>query len=316
VSVQLAAWGVTLLLVGAAGALAGENGPRYLLTAAGLPHFLLGFAFALLSVRRGRPERRRVLAWLGAASAAGCALYAAFPIFDLVGAYFVLHMFRDEVYMIDSRREWRNGAGAAMPSAAGPAILGVALAAFLLGRFSAANRMPRPGGFLADPGLHLTGQVGLDLMIAVGAAVLLTALARLPDSWLRRVNLTSETRDLLGLFICVGLVAQLREATLVLAFYHYVSWYLFSTDRLKARSATTGNAMAAAAAPAGFWGAVTARPRPFVAFMLAANAASGLLLFLYLWRPEALAPLSFGFEFDYFPYWTIPHVTLSFLPRR
>ena len=69
-------------------------------------------------------------------------------------------------------------------------------------------------------------------------------------------------------------------------------------------------------AEAGFWRRAMSRPRPFARLMLAANALSVLGLALYLWRRDLFAPLAAGYEYAYFPYWTIPHVTLSFVPRR
>ncbi len=331
----LACLGLTFGLLLLTAALFGSPGAAYLVTTAGLPHFILGFVFAGLSVLHGRPERRRILLALGAVSVAACLLYARFPVFDLVTAYFVIHMFRDEVYMDLSRRARfdaravaaaGSGAGGAGAEAgllphelsrawlAGRVFMLVALAAFLLARVSVSQRQPMAGDLFADAAVHLTGSVSLDLAIGAGVALLLGLLALAPRRGFAALHLPLEARDFLALFLIVAFAGHLRQATLFLALFHYVSWYLFYGEKLAARERAAGDQ--AAPGPASFWRRAMTRPRAFTGLMLAGNALAVAGLLLYLWRPEQLWPLAAGYEYAYFPYWTIPHVTLSFVPRR
>ena len=321
---------VTVALLALAGALFGAPGTYYLVTTAGLPHFIIGFVFAALAVWHGRPRRRRILGSLAVLSVLACALYARFPILDLVGAYFVIHMFRDEVYMFLSRHAHfdpvavaqasEEGAldGAVTPGLgrawlAGRILIVVSLAAFILGRLAVAGRGQWRGGLFTDPAGHLTGSVPLDLTVGAGLVLLLAGLALTPFRWLSFLHLPREAREFLTLFVVVAFAAYLREVTLFLATFHYVSWYRFYGEKLRVRQAI---ATAAPARGGGFWYTVMSRPRPFAVLMVAANLLAAGGLALYLRHPGALGFLAGGYEYAFFPYWTIPHITLSFVPRR
>lgn len=324
---------VTLALLTLTGALLGATGTYYLVTTAGLPHFIIGFVFAALAVWHGRPQRRRMLGALAALSVLACALYMKFPIPDLVGAYFVVHMFRDEVYMYLSRRASFDPvivghAGDTSPTGgetprdlhrawiAGRILIVVALAAFLLGRLAVSGRGRWQGGLFADPAGHLTGSTPLDLLVAIGLVLLLAVVSLTSTRLLSFLQLPKEAREFLTLFVVVAFAAHLREATLFLATFHYVSWYLFYGEKLRARQqGRTGDA-ARLASDTGFWRTVMNRPRPFTALMVTANLIAVAGVFLYLRYPTTLRFLAGGYEYAFFPYWTIPHVTLSFLPRR
>lgn len=307
----------TLLI---AAALSGPAGIAYAITAAGLPHFLVAATFTCVSVRRGRAGRGWWLLALAGLSVVACLIYTRFPWFDLVGAVFVLHMFRDEVYMgltrltgFDGRRVEAALAGREPDAALGRAglagrlFLPVGLAAFLIGRLALAQRTPAAEGLLSDPLVRLTGSVPLDLLVLAGVGLLLVALRHAPARGRLALHLPPEARDLLILFVLVALAANLRQGTLFLALFHYVSWMLFYGERLRARTAP---------AHAGFWSAVMGRPAPFALLMVAAHALSFAGLALYLRGGESFDWLAWGYDLEAFPYWTIPHVTLSLLPRR
>jgi hypothetical protein len=315
--------GLTFALIGVAALLLGPDGPPFLVTAAGLPHFIVAFVFSLGSIRHGRPERRRTLALLGVLSIGLCALYLRFPIFDLVGAYFVIHMFRDEVYMFVSRAAARAGPAVSFGDGstsgdtaaertwmAGRIFMVVAIAAYAVGRVAWSSRSAAAGGLFRDARAELSGSVPLDLMIGAGVAMLILALVMAPRTAFAALHLPPETRDFLGLFVLVAFTANLRQATLFLAFFHYVSWYLFYGEKLRAREAAGGPAAGSV------WSAIRNRPRPFVAAMAAVNLVSFAGLALYLARPHDWSFLAAGYDYRYFAYWTIPHVTMSFLPRR
>ncbi|MFQ5670475.1 MAG: hypothetical protein ACE5HD_08160 [Acidobacteriota bacterium] len=323
---------LTFLIMFLTAALFGTTGSYYLVAAAGLPHFILGFFFSVVSILHGRPRRRVILAWLGLISLAACLLYARFPLFDLVGAYFVIHMFRDEVFMsLNRRADFNAGLVATASSGAanvsrnlerawvvGRIFLIVALASFIIGRVSVLHRPSFPMGLYADPSNQLTGSVPLDLILGGAIILLLGGLALFPRQGLAALHLPMEVRDFLALFVVVSFAAQLRESTLFLALFHYVSWYLFYGEKLRARQRAAERRKAVA--PASFrsspWLAVMNRPRPFAALIIGANILSVAALALYLWHPDKLGFLKLGYDYTYFPYWTIPHVTLSFIPRR
>ena len=307
----------TLLI---AAVLFGPPGITYAITAAGLPHFLVAAAFTCVSIRRGAAGRGSWLVALAVLSVAACLLYSRYPWFDLVGAVFVLHMFRDEVYMgltrltgFDGRRveaalqgrESEAGLGGA--GLAGRLFLPVGLSAFLIGRLALAQRTPAAEGLLSDPSVYLTGSVPLDLLVLTGVGLLLLTLRRAPARGRLALHLPPEARDLLILFVLVALAANLRQGTLFLALFHYVSWMLFYGERLRARAAPAG---------AGFWSAVMGRPAPFALLMVAAHALSFAGLALYLRGPALFHGLTWAYDLEAFPYWTIPHVILSLAPRR
>lgn len=324
---------VTLALVTLTAALFGGTGTYYLVTTAGLPHFIIAFVFAAISVRHGSAHRRHVLLGLAGLAVIACAVYARFPIPDLVGAYFVVHMFRDEVYMYLTRRAGfdpvavaRAGDGLDGPSGgggpeglgrawiAGRILIVVALAAFALGRLAVARRAPAGGGLFVDPFTHLSGSTPKDLLIGLLLIVVVAGLAAAPRRIVAFLHLPAEARELLTLFILVAFIAYLREATLFLAMFHYVSWYFFYGEKLRHRQAVRVPAGEDRRVP--FWQAVMSRPRPFAALMITANGVAMAGLILYLRHPVHLGVLAGGYEYSWFAYWTIPHVTLSFVPRR
>jgi len=324
---------VTVALLTLTAALMGATGTHYFVTTAGLPHFIMGFVFAALAVWHGRPQRRRMLGGLAVLAVLACALYRRFPIPDLVGAYFVVHMFRDEVYMYLSRRASFNPATVAAAGEAsrtdgtlapglhrawlaGRILIVVALAGFVLGRLAVAGRVRWQGGLFTDPAGHLTGSTPLDLLVGVGLVLLLAMVSLTSTRLLSFLHLPVEAREFLTLFVVVAFAAHLREATLFLATFHYVSWYLFYGEKLRARQAGITGESLPAARRVGFWHTVMNRPRPFAALMVCANLMAIAGVALYLRYPSALGIMASGYEYAYFPYWTIPHVTLSFLPRR
>jgi hypothetical protein len=97
--------------------------------------------------------------------------------------------------------------------------------------------------------------------------------------------------------------------------FHYWSWYVFSFDKLGATSpSTTGTLPGASTAYDRMLGQLRSLPR-FTALVVALNliAVAGVFWYSKLHEPAALR---YVFDYNYFLYFLVFHVTFSFGPRH
>lgn len=94
--------------------------------------------------------------------------------------------------------------------------------------------------------------------------------------------------------------------------FHYWSWYVFSFDKLRAKALTPARATASLSAYDRLLICLGSK-RHFTAIVIALNLLS-IVGVLWYYRLGAPAPLRFLFDYNYFLYFLVFHVTFSFRP--
>lgn len=317
------------------GAGAADRATRFVWDASETPTRFLAVAHTLVAtsfVLTSKKVRRRgtalgllglaafgVLACLGLSALGGLhgehATIAGF----LFYAYFIAHELRDESFL--TRRNGDAGPAVAPAPArwldATPALVVVlfliAVGATGVAFGGAARRLAGPLASL-DPTVRVVGSMCVLLLAVVAGRAVLAHAARLEGTSIlghlaRRRPRVSVTAGLL--FVLLAGAALTGRVYLIVA-VHVVWWAVFSYDGMRRapRPATPARAFT--------WAWVRTTPRGFVVFhaavMLAVvgvGAAHALL---------AQNDPSWGFARllagrDAFPYWTLMHVSLSWLPR-
>jgi hypothetical protein len=299
---------------------ASETSTRFLAIA----HTLVATSF-LLTSRRMRSARGR--AWFGALTVAGigaCFAYAALggkhaPLAELLFyAYFLLHEIRDEIFFYKVNGDVPAGAEPSERALwATPLLLAGALAFPIaaLAAFDVAGPVRLRDAFEGLPqGLRLA--IGVAALLAAVALVVVAArgVARLARGGLREA--LSVHRPIFFVFVgiyallAVGIAATGRMYAIVGV--HVAIWWVFTVRQMSARPPPVPRPRPLT------WSWVKSTPAGFnlfhaaVLFVVVAAAAWRAFGFLNAPEPRALALLV---SKESFPYWTLLHVTWSWVPR-
>lgn len=289
-----------------------------------LPHFILGLLFLLTSRGMRQPRSRWTLLALAAAGSVLCWLFARIDGHRgqlgqlIVLFYFAIHEFRDEAgfYVAngdapagtDAKRLQRRvllAPAMIFGFAAALVFLGVAVEFHDLSRFTGAVF-----GSVEPPLRWALGALPL-LALAVAVLVVLT---RARPGAAREVL----TRDRPIVFVCAGIAlvvlleAVLRQKSRALVTLHVTAWYVFVMYQMS-RRAPPGPA------PRRFsWAWMRSTPGGFstLHWGLAAVVLLACAFAAYGFRNDpSQAWFQFVLSRDAFPYWTIMHITISFVPK-
>lgn len=290
----------------------------------GLPHFIIATMFVLTS-RRMQSRRNQVyLALLAAVSVVVC------YVFHRVGAtenpialilfyfYFLIHGIRDDAYFYKSYGD--------MPTEAGPThqrimtvlqllALGL-LFSFIWPTYTYLSRIkPRyahpvlQNFFPADWGFTIRLAIMFVPMVLI-AVIAMTLIARqFSDGW---AGLWRAHRPILAVFIIsIGIVLLtliIGPATFnVVVLMHFVGWYIFALYLLARRPEPEG--------PLGWWQWMRSTRRGFMTLHLGLAALVTVLIAVSVYCFGKQDVLEHIVGSKSFFYWTIAHVTLSFMPR-
>jgi hypothetical protein len=294
-----------LLTVGSlvtAGILWNKPGFDLLVVAMGWPHVLLGLAFNLK--RLGLADRKAHLFFGGLlliTITIGIA-HSLISLTSMIYLYFVIHAFRDEIYIYHQRRTGYRFRGRILDRSGRALIVAGAILAF------AGQLVPR------DPELQLQWYY-LQMALAAGLTILaaLKRPRRLFEKW-------PGLRNTLPISLCViaamtamkylrlnNIPAPIFFAFLVV--FHYFSWYVFSLEKMASRSAESQSREEKFS----FFHWINTR-RGFLTAIVVMNVLS----FAGAWGyqiMEVSPTLAYGFELKYFLYFLVLHVTTSFVPR-
>jgi hypothetical protein len=290
----------------------------------GLPHFLIATLFVLGSSRMREAANRLRLAGLAVVAVLLCVLFAragaqANPVaIFLFYAYFIVHQLRDEAYFYktygelpaqDPRRHERIVASlqwlaiGLLFAVAWPTITTLPVRdydtthSWLQGFYPAEWSFAARLAVTAIPMLAVTG-------------VVLGRLARsFPDglAGLWRVHRPILVVQLATMaIVLLGLVAGTGVINAVVLM-HFVGWYLFALNRLDRSPASSPRV--------GTWEWMRTTRRGFMTLHLglAALVAAGMAIDVYGYGQQSWLHAIVGAQSFY--YFTIAHVTLSFLPR-
>jgi len=291
-----------------------------------LPHFIIAFLFMTTS----RRMRGVAWAWLGGLAVAGvglCLLFheagrdrAHIPA-ALFGLYFLVHEFRDEVFFYRANGDAPEGLDAdalrrevrVVPLALlfGGLAVTFCLGAFRIGRV---QDFTEPFfGLLPDP---IRWVLGAGALVAFGGHV-----ARLVLRARRRqeggvAGFFSKHRPIVvvfgGILLIFLLDMALFEKVRSIVILHVTAWYVFTMYQFSKRPAPEP-------APRPFtWSWIRATPKGFAFFHIGLFVliTLGCVVWEYGFGND---PEQVGFQVvlsrEAFGYWTIMHITLSFVPR-
>jgi len=314
---------------------AAEAAMRYV----GIPHVIIGFLF-MTSSPRNRTWRKR--SWLAGLFMVGIALCTGYYVgggktnlilYTGVYLYFLVHELRDEANFVfilgdappPSDRAAMQGLVTWMTGliVVSMIVLGVAPASF--GVFH--EKLSAPGSALAGGALvnsvWIRGALplGLKLLIALAPMVLLggayvavlrRSARRLGFSGAGQLMSTYHTmfRIMFGVAGVLGLALIVTQRAYPLALFHFVAWYVFASyqfDRNPPKQDPTGRWLWMRTTVSGF--------KTLHIGLVLALMAVGLYWTLALdptdtssWLTKLIAPAAF-------PYWTVMHITISFIPK-
>lgn len=284
-------------------------------------HTLVATLFLATSAKVRSPRGAATLLGLGVAAVAACLGFAALGgrqgdvAMGLFAVYFLLHDLRDEAWFYgangdappdEARRAGRPLAGFVLCVLLATAAAGVALGV---------RRPTRVLGLDAWSTGARVAVAGAAVAVALGAAHLcLRAFARGPVA-----GAPAEARRHRPLVAVLVGVYAVFFASLALTgrFYglvatHVVIWYVFTLRRLHASRPTP--------APRAFtWAWVRATPAGFHTLhlgLLGLLAAAGATWAFAYGNDRSMTGFRLLLARDAFPYWTLVHVTLSWMPRR
>lgn len=321
---------------------ASEAAMRYIT----IPHIIIGFLF-LVSSRNNRNVRSRV--WTAGLLLLGvmlCGLYygggGRTDLVLSVGVYFyfLVHELRDEAMFYTVL-----GEAAPIPDRAVFKRFVRWMIALIVGSMVALVLAPAPFGFyvprltmsetgLASLGLAATawfdGSMPLPakcalaalpvLLVAVGYVYVFRKYARAMGYTAVRPFVEQHSRlffVMFGLAAVLGLVILLTQRFYALILFHVVAWYIFASHQLgrQQRQAGAPPSSSTVAKPGGWWLWMrTTLPgfRVLHVGMAVVLMAIGLIWNLGMDQSSALAWLLAP---ESFLYWTIMHITVSFVPR-
>lgn len=290
----------------------------------GLPHFLIALLFTLSSVRMRETRNRLLFAGLAVVAMLLCALFQRagaqlnpVAIF-LFYAYFVVHQFRDDSYFYGAYGELPREAtrrNARIVTTLQWIALGVLFAAIwpvyttlsLRGYDAAAHPLLQS---FYPASWSLAMRLGVTFAPAVAvAAIALARIARsFPDGlagvWrMHRPILVIQLAST-GI-VLVALIGGSWTVQIVVLM-HFVGWYLFALHQIGRR---------VPAAPRSIWQSMRTTRAGFMTLHLGLAALVAMLMVIDVYGFGRTTWLNAVVGSQSFYYWTIAHVTLSFLPR-
>lgn len=303
------------------------NGVETSMRLFGLSHFLVAILF-LVTARR----MRTVASWSWLLGLAGLGVVLCFGYDRLLGldmrlarvlflAYFLVHEFRDETFFYVANGD----AKAAGPGPVPKRDLWVAPLLLLAGLVAvgAAGTAFRIGGMRRYA--HLIGDVEGPLRWALGilpAVLVMLAVHAVRARLDRRfpggaAGFVRAHRPIFFVFLGIPLLIAFDALTFGAAYMivtlHVVAWYVFTMHQLKERAAT-------APSPARplTWAWVRSTPAGFNTLhlgLVALVVAAGIVWAYGFKNDPGQGALYVLLDRGAFPYWTIMHVTISFVPR-
>jgi hypothetical protein len=284
-----------------------------------IPHVIIGFAFMVTASRSQTASRRMLIAALllfgtllsvGYSRVLGGGHYSLATV--LLYGYFLIHELRDEASfycMFGDGPQTRETDKQFRSFTWGLVVLTVAavVAALLLSYTSR-----------ADVGVLTASEAPTIVLVSTAMVVLgLLAAGWLLFSWYAERTKTSvaalvhEHRRLLRLFVSVllvtlvGVVFTGRLYSVVLL--HVLVWYVFVSRRLRERPPTE--------APRGLWPWMRGTYAGFHTLHLGLAAVVTLVWLVGVYGPFPTSPVWALVSPESLPYWTIMHITVSFVPR-
>ncbi len=349
ISVPLRNIFLTLTLTVSTLALAGflwrEQGYEMLIVTMGWPHVALGFVFYFGKVMRGEANARTAFAVLALVTLAIWTIHYNYAITGLIYLYFLYHAFRDEIFVyLQTRARHRPGPGLYTIAGVGPAILlmllipqqqdfrhdlrrpeftGAQIASIWLpiSRIESGAEATNFVLHLASPPLlpypAPLAYLRLFLIAFLGAVVVWKLVPRGGQSnqlWIYLIVLAAGfviTQTILKSSNNAGYAFPLIFQFVVV--FHYWSWYVFSFDKLRVFKGARPPAVQAGSLYDRMLGYLRRAPY-FTATVLAANLISAAGVFCY-YRFNGPIALRFAFDYNYFLYFLVFHVTFSFRPK-
>lgn len=291
----------------------------------GLPHIVIGFLFMVTSARMMNARSRFAIGAFVALGAGLCGLFflaggpAAKPQLPLtlVIVYFLVHAYRDEWHFYSQYGEERVRTDRNH------------LPWLLLGLFAVIVTVVWTARTLTgDPGHNLRWIVDSDSLAGVNrialwivpfcalsatAAFLLRTAKRRSGLGLRAMF--SRDRPLwlvyLGIPIVVGICWLVGGSARTIVLLHVIGWWVFATAMLAQRGRNTGPRTL------GVWGWMRSTQYGFQTLHGVLALVFLVLLVVYFHNRVTLGDtaLAWFLERDAFYYWTVMHVTVSFVPK-
>lgn len=290
----------------------------------GIPHFVLGLLFLATSRSMRQRRSRASFLLLAAAGAALCWLFAQVGGHRekfgqvLILLYFSLHEFRDEAHFYVANGDAPKGTDPKVLGRrvlAAPALmLGTTAAVMLLGAAFEIGGLRRYTGpiFGSMPPLARWALAALPLPLIALAVFLLKRRWDRESPGGRGILRTDRPIILVCTGIAIVIVAEVivQQTARALVALHVAAWYVFVMYQLCRRPAPVP-------APSRFsWAWMRSTPTgfSFLHIGLAALTLLGCAVAAYGYRNDTTW-FHLVLSRDAFPYWTIMHITISFVPR-
>ena len=290
----------------------------------GIPHFLIALAFTLTSSRMRVRRNWFRFAGLAIASALLCALFLdagaqrnALAIF-LFYAYFIVHQFRDDTYFYEAYGEVPSEARrsheriltrlrwlslAVLFAIAWPVYTTLGVQDFATG--DSILSVAYPAAWSLGVRLAVTSVPAFAAVALVLRWIARTLPGGVPELW--RVHRPMLVIQLASMAIILFALVGGTWAINLVVLMHFVGWYLFALYQLGQRPPATP--------PDTIWKWMRTTRAGFMTLHLGLAAAVGIGIAVDVYgfgQQSWLYPIVGAHAFYY---WTIAHVTLSFLPR-
>ncbi len=312
---------------------ASEAAMRYIT----IPHIVIGFLFLVSSPKNRTRDKRIWTAGLLALGVALCFVYylggakANLFLYSSVYLYFLVHELRDEAMFYTVL-----GEAAPIPDKVIFGRFVRALVALIIASIALFMWVPAPFGvfyekltaktsavaaFAAHNAVFFDGSMALSAKLAVAfAPVLVVAAAWVmvlrryaaalgyPDVRALYCTHAPMFRVMFGVAAVLGLAIVLTQRPYSLITFHVVAWYIFAVYQFKRFPPKTP--------PRSRWLQMRTTVKGFKALhigMVAVLMLIGLIWTLFL--PESAPVLGWLLAPESFLYWTIMHITVSFVPR-
>lgn len=312
---------------------ASEAAMRYIT----IPHIVIGFLFLVSSPKNRTRDKRLWTAGLLALGIALCFVYDAggakanLFLYSSVYLYFLVHELRDEAMFYSVL-----GEAAPIPDKAAFGRFVRALVALIVVSLGLLMWVPLPfgafydkltgptsavAGFAAENAVWFDGSMVLPAKLAVAFAPLLVVAGawvlvlrryatRLGYPDVRALYCTHAPmfRVMFGVAAVLGLAIVLTQRPYSLITFHVVAWYIFAVYQFKRFPPKTP--------PQSRWLKMRTTVKGFKTLhigMVAVLMLIGLVWTLFL--PESAPVLAWLLAPESFLYWTIMHITVSFVPR-
>lgn len=304
---------LTASCLAAASLLWGKRGGDLVVVGLGWPHVILGFLFHARKILRNEERQRAAFYWLLTLTAAISVVHSVQGIAAVIYVYFVFHAFRDEIFMYRQRVTGYSYRGRVLDRN------GQMLVALLV-VLAIANRVQKYLNLGILPEGQWSLHYGYEAAISCVALVLaVLAVLRVPRRlWQQMPGLRFV---MLGAFLFLGAMTTLKAARWngllapmffsFLVTFHYFSWYFFTLEKTGRKPAPQAGKRAA-----GFdrlLQLISTR-KGFLTFVILLNVLSFGGTYAYQ-VAEVWAPLRYAFSMDYFLYFLVFHVPMSFAPK-